>query len=271
MECEGKLKIVPVPGGLGEHEGIIYPLWDKKGQRATAAMTLYNEVCKKDGCFTAIPQQPDMEVTWKITDDRAPLDSYQKTSCSIHSPHWGERLLKMFFASLPFVDGDLRNPCPYHTTVPIRKLFSAEPKLKELFEGKVVIYGADLLMASDLVDPPTHTALPAAHLHAMAFNNLLDWGNGYRKAKSDGLLGYLPLVCLFLLILVEKYMAPAINDPDIALSKRCKIAIEWIIASLIIIVVYAYIAYEYLNLGVSNWAGLLLLNAGFALIDMRGF
>ena len=66
-------------------------------------------------------------------------------------------------------------------------------------------------------------------------------------------------------------MAPIINNPDVVLITRCKKAIEWTVVSLIIVVMFSYIAYEHLNLGVSNWAGLLLLNAGFALVDMRAF
>lgn len=279
-ELAGKVQVVPVPGGRGAHQGITYPLWDVG--YPTAAMAIYQALGKRDGSplaaivdpgFRAGPATPELEVTWKISDDRESLDSYQRLHCAIHSKDLLTRVLRVMVYELPGIDNDLRNPCPYHTTLTLRALLSGDPRLDSVIRDRVIIYGADLLMAADKVDPPTHTPLAAAHLHAMALNNLLDRGSDYRVNGSSEqatlLADAVTLLCLFLLMATAQYwelliesQAGAMDDDaekhtGSRLMRLGGVLLGWSLSCFLIVVAVSYIAYELLALGVSNWTGLL--------------
>ena len=63
--------------------------------------------------------------------------------------------------------------------------------LKSAIQGRHIIYGGNLSMATDIILSPTHTPLPGAYFHAMALDNLLEYSTGvngtqpgFRVAKT---------------------------------------------------------------------------------------
>lgn len=74
---------------------------------------------------------------------------------------------------------DSGKPCPLVDHRSARriaeKFFPSRPGhlLDHIIGGKHVFYGAHVAMAADLIDPPTHTALPGVYLHTMALDNLI--------------------------------------------------------------------------------------------------
>lgn len=90
----------------------------------------------------------------------------------------------------------VKTSIPFNTTLFVRDLLNpvaATPDLvKEetdaFIEGKIVLYGANLSGVNDLIFTPTRDILPGVYLHAMALDNLLHWGAGYKSANGTGLL-----------------------------------------------------------------------------------
>lgn len=81
-----------------------------------------------------------------------------------------------------------------------------EEKIKAIFDGAHVFYGADYIALGDKVFSPVHGYIPGVFYHAMAFENLLEFGDGYFKSYGKDLdLGlWLLLVFLFSVSLVGK-------------------------------------------------------------------
>lgn len=62
-----------------------------------------------------------------------------------------------------------------------------EEKIKAIFDGAHVFYGADYIALGDKVFSPVHGNIPGIFYHAMAFENLLEFGDGYFKSYGKGL------------------------------------------------------------------------------------
>lgn len=90
--------------------------------------------------------------------------------------------------------------CPPHSTIPAHLLLYPDPdaaarlilpdadaadggafRLAPHLRDKIVVYGTDLTLDADLVVPPTHVPLPGLYFHAMALENLLHYGNGFKS------------------------------------------------------------------------------------------
>jgi len=89
-----------------------------------------------------------------------------------------------------------RTSIPFNTTLYVRDLLhqvAATPEQARrdaaaFIKDKFVLYGANLTGVNDLIFTPTRDILPGVYLHAMALDNLLHWGSGYKSAQGNGLL-----------------------------------------------------------------------------------
>ncbi len=77
-------------------------------------------------------------------------------------------------------------PCPYHTQIKLQ-LFNnlSQAELKQLFGGKVVLLGASLQNFPDYQWSPIHDYIPGVFWHAMATDNLMEFGQRYRKDPDE--------------------------------------------------------------------------------------
>jgi hypothetical protein len=81
--------------------------------------------------------------------------------------------------------GEPRQTCPYNQWIPGEAvLFADSPAQREtlraLFQDRIVMIGADIKGAPDLIQTPVHGQIPGVFLHAMALDNLLERGiDGY--------------------------------------------------------------------------------------------
>jgi CHASE2 domain-containing sensor protein len=95
---------------------------------------------------------------------------------------------------------DIKQGCPHTPTVNVRDLFAApanDAEAEEMFSGTLVIYAANITGSGDVIVSPTHEGrVPAAYLHAMALDNLLVLGDGYKKVSDEW--EYLLLAILFI-------------------------------------------------------------------------
>lgn len=94
-----------------------------------------------------------------------------------------------------------RQTCPYTQWIPGEAVLFADgaaqqETLRALFEDRVVMIGADIKGAPDLIQTPVHGQIPGVFLHAMALDNLLERGvNGYwRPMPTLPERSYLPAI-----------------------------------------------------------------------------
>lgn len=102
--------------------------------------------------------------------------------------------------------------CPYHASMPMYFL-SAKPELADqLLLGRVVVYGVDLQSVGDNAYTPLHGAIPGAHVHAMALDNLLRYGPDYPRAQgfsfTQAHAGTLFALAMILLVAVFNALVP---------------------------------------------------------------
>jgi CHASE2 domain-containing sensor protein len=110
--------------------------------------------------------------------------------------------------------GQPRQTCPYNQWIPGEAvLFASGPAqqetLRALFEDRIVMIGADIKGAPDLIQTPVHGQIPGVFLHAMALDNLLERGiDGYwRPMPTLPERSYIPAIVSKLSIGVPIEMA----------------------------------------------------------------
>jgi CHASE2 domain-containing sensor protein len=106
------------------------------------------------------------------------------------------------------------SPCAYHYNFSLKALQRAVADDKTMiraFQGRVVIIGAKLPGTHDVWQSPVHGPVPAAHLHAMALDNLLNFGERKTTEMSHLMVhaGTFALELLFLIIPGLLVLAPA--------------------------------------------------------------
>ncbi|MFJ7567757.1 CHASE2 domain-containing protein [Herminiimonas sp. NPDC097707] len=86
------------------------------------------------------------------------------------------------FASEP----DLQKPfCAYHATLPLSALRNMPGEaLQPLIEDRLIVYGGNLQSMDDAQYSPVHGRLAGLHMHAMALDNLLHYGDQYPAAEE---------------------------------------------------------------------------------------
>jgi hypothetical protein len=59
--------------------------------------------------------------------------------------------------------------------------------LEAKVRGKAVLYGVNLQSAGDVVSTPWHDRLPGVQVHAMALDNLLTYGDNYKRVSEPSI------------------------------------------------------------------------------------
>ncbi len=80
---------------------------------------------------------------------------------------------------------------PYTTTVLVRDLLNpldiddqtAHQALQERLQGQVVFFGGNIAGVSDLIYTPTRQIRPGVYYHAMALDNLISFGGGFKTDR----------------------------------------------------------------------------------------
>jgi hypothetical protein len=109
---------------------------------------------------------------------------------------------------------DSRAVCPYHMTIPVRALQDFKGtnpfgNVGDRINGSTVFYGASLVGMQDSIESLVHGAIPGVHLHAMALDNLLNFGSGYLLAEEFSIshlsspASLMTFACLFLIALFD--------------------------------------------------------------------
>jgi hypothetical protein len=187
---------VPVPGLVGSASGSGYPLFvvgPERQRKPTAAMAMYEALCNRDRSpkmlslckprnGARILSRGEAGWTLELFWGMKPPPNMSKVSCR---PIPG--FLGRLWAILWSRGEGFRVDCAFTPTVMVGELPPLENKqwLKDHFEDKVVYYGASFLAGSDIVSPPTQFSLPGVYAHTMAMDNLLTFGNAYKRDARE--------------------------------------------------------------------------------------
>ena len=77
-----------------------------------------------------------------------------------------------------------------------------------------MLYGAGFRLTGDRVDSPVYADMPGVYLHAMAYDNLVTFGKGYKRAARHGVMArvtdaVLLLIAAILLVRFPRESSPA--------------------------------------------------------------
>jgi len=75
--------------------------------------------------------------------------------------------------------------CPYHRTLTFSDVSELdEAVLAQQIAGKYLLVGAQVAGHNDFAQSPVHGRLPGVHMHAMALDNFLTYGNDYKQSAE---------------------------------------------------------------------------------------
>ena len=84
-----------------------------------------------------------------------------------------------------FTGEDTRPICPYNLTYSVAQLATLpEQQLSDALKNRFVLIGAVVPGQNDLIDSPVHGTIPGVYLHAMALDNLLTFGNNFKRSTN---------------------------------------------------------------------------------------
>ncbi len=161
----------------------------------TAAFALYQSVCAPN-CNISNRQsslyKDALAIQWPDRDTRYLIhtsDNNENTGChSSNKPFWRKTLVlfRQKLKSVVATQNYEPSYCPPVDTVHASILIDPnthhfQKSLRELIEGRVILIGASVLGAEDLIFTPTHGMQPGVYLHAMALDNLLHYGIEYPR------------------------------------------------------------------------------------------
>ena len=115
---------------------------------------------------------------------------------------------KSLYSSISSGIWDVNENNPYHRTLFVRDLLTPVhtsddtiwSQAESILTDKIIFYGANVTGVQDFVFTPNKDILPGVYYHAMAFDNLLTWGDSYKSADIKYPYFIQPFVILPLII-----------------------------------------------------------------------
>jgi len=218
----------------------------------------------------------DMEIIWG--NGVAPLNQAWMSECS-RPGGWLPHLVSIV-SDNPLKLGKLR--CPYTRTITVAHLLlsSNDVELADAVHDRTVFYGAAFNLTGDRVSSPVFEDMPGVYLHAMAYDNLVTFGDKYKRAERQlmpfSLFGRrfsvpLTLVVDVLLLLVTATIVLLVEEPPPPVQKvrerftRLQASRKWLVLGLLtaLIVVGVVTGKSY----VAGF-GLLLLMIAITVLDL---
>ncbi len=205
-----------------------YDLWQARGEKRydTAAWAIYKAWCRRTReCDTAALDEPEpdsMYLHWGyapnqiMTEERAfGGDVCQKQAATLlrrigqSVRVFARNMFRGFNEKDPPGNDPVRDKpenglCPYTSQIKLQ-LFNrlTDGELRELFADNVVLIGTDLEYYPDHQWSPVHGHLPGVFWHAMAVDNLIEFGDRYVRAEPDDVNRYLEAASLTSLFVLQ--------------------------------------------------------------------
>jgi len=131
----------------------------------------------------------------------------------------GTRTFQQTCPPIPIVPLEVFLPDLVH---PAADRLRLDEDIQEILEDSVVFYGVGLDVGADVIYTPTHGALPGVLFHAMAFDNLLKFGNEYYRryvVASQILELSVGVIFVFGFHYISAYIAPAWRRKAMIISR----------------------------------------------------
>lgn len=164
-----------------------YPLWSNAARWAeqwpeqafqpSAALAMAQKVEGK--ALKVLPQHPPMTLLWG-----ADSTALQRYSNYCRQTTGGLRELLPAGIRLWWDADALLPACPYNRAIAMHALFNPSDALLKELQGQILLVGGSLSGANDSVNSPANHLIPGIFLHAMALDNLLTYGDDYKKALN---------------------------------------------------------------------------------------
>ncbi|UBM25489.1 CHASE2 domain-containing protein [Pseudomonas sp. p1(2021b)] len=160
------------------------------GVLETPALQLYREYCHHHACAPlpadaiAAARLPDMAVQWGLKQSPSQAKVSDISECSF--PGLADQLLHAVFWKL---GSQAQANCAYSLTLSASDLEATDADdqalLKQLLTGKLVLVGARIAGTGDVTLSPLHGKIAGVYVHAMALDNLINWGMGYYRSTQS--------------------------------------------------------------------------------------
>lgn len=180
-----------------------YPLYVSNasdGRLATPAIAMYRRYCADTpgwpGCIRSGGDsrfQAPMSVRWGSTVPPLQGEFSSIKNCQDVDQSWTSRgwfAVKLAVMSLfeGVVDEARRSQrCPFNLTIDALLFRTArvgeDPFVREAITGRYIFVGTRITGGSDKFVSPVHGQLPGIYLNAMAFDNLVDFGDSYLRTS----------------------------------------------------------------------------------------
>lgn len=260
----------------------LYPL--QVEGKDTAAWALYKEHCRSNSSCTdeQLKQNNPLSVQWGLYPD--PIQSYVTYTAGCEPQK--NTLLQMFNLLASEIFWRLQNrwsqPCPYSRTLPAAALSANDPAARQLqrefLTDKLVIVGAAIEGAPDLILSPVHGKIPGAYLHAMALDNLITQGADYNKAPEKLVhnLNWITLVELALLSFIlylghsrerGHFTLVKVMSQKVGLGHVTFSPVQLFISTLLLIFCTGLTIWLWADIEMINWLGLSLLS--LSILDLK--
>jgi len=184
----------------------------EEGNRPTPALALYDRLCRSDpsrecdeiepreALFTRWSRRPEPGREVEPECRRVPSGFIGKTIMSA-------RLLWEGIFARDLSQSELVQRCFPFQTIEAVDLFSMDiDAQRNAFEGRTVFLGANFSLAPDLTESPVHGELPGVFYHAMSYDNLVTFADGYWrvdvKRNTNVVLGLNSLSTLLSIVTV---------------------------------------------------------------------
>ena len=229
--------------------------------RPTAALAIYDAVCGAGQPSSLCP--PDRElrpfrdnylrIIWG-GDASELFDFIPERSPCVRTPWW-----EMMRPDEETVAAD----CPYHPQITVLELLTAandralRDRLVEAMRGKIVVYGGFVGPSPDVIRPPTVRGIPGGHMHAMALDNLLTYGNGYKSDVTE--IGGLPIKgsLVNVVFMLLSYLLAVARDARVTATKGRFDPLTSIltVSTIGFYTLFCWFSFAILDLAPSNWVG----------------
>ncbi|WDE11050.1 CHASE2 domain-containing protein [Thalassomonas haliotis] len=280
-EVESKYKNAPFEYLSAVEQSVInwqgfaskYPL--QLNNNDTAALSLYREYCKKETSCELFENGDNalfapLTVQWgsQISDSQS--KEYDNSHCYKNNSN--------FSYLTDLIKGDLLwrfqerlfQKCPYTNTIMASSLIGNDKEanrfFKDLIKDKLVLIGTMIDSAPDLINSPVHGQVAGVYFHAMALDNLITYGEKYKRqppdiiAKNIGVIDAIEMlfvIWVFALRYILAHGAHPTHTPKNTVQNKTA-AYLWL-STFLMLAMMSYLSSNVLHYQMINWVGLTAL------------
>lgn len=169
------------------------------GLMETPAMALYRHYCQGRACaglpkdVQAASEASPIAVQWGNEPPAQQALVSRLGNCNTGQASLLGAIGEFFEGLVAKRKGSDKGRCPYTLTLNASDLEanSAEDRelVRSLLQDRLVLVGADITSANDVVTSPVHGSIPGVYLHAMALDNLISKGMSYNHDPDSMPIG----------------------------------------------------------------------------------